>query len=725
MESVILKFILENQGAVDKEYLTCNLGSGDVIDDIISNREMFVLCQPFGQQKVVARTRLQLCRVRECLGSCYMLHLCKKFLFTGNCPFRTRCKLSHQLDSDHNMALLRVHKLESLSRTELRTLLVQSDNWMMPDICHNYNNGDGEFGLCGEGHDCKRLHMCERYMNRDCSCFKTNDFNAAQPYACLQRRGVPDDLFPSLRSVYANKLALKYDDRKSSAPSGGDGPSPRPRPVRGELRPLQKLITNGTGRHFTVLFLCLCPSDKTAICMFFIKGHCIHEEQCFKVHNKLPYKWEVREGSQWTDLPDNETIEKHYCDPKNTYSGGFPPVNFDTMTHGSGKVRRLSTTNSLLEPTFIHTTEWVWYWEDESGNWNTYASAAGHKAADMDSATMEHRFLSNDKDVLDFTAGSQSYSLSFQDMIQTNKEYGTKRLVKRRPRFVSAADVLTKRVRRPQNFTALPDSWDRAQIPQSGFTRVPLVRSSEEFKELEILFCKSLRGFDIVRIERVQNKALWELFQWQKTQMKSNNQGRNVTEKQLFHGTDSKYVDVICKTNFDWRVCGVNGTVFGQGTYFARDAKYSHSYTGDSDVKSMFVSRVLVGGYTKGHSSYRRPPPKDGGDINFFDSCVDDVMDPSIFVVFDKLQIYPEYVLQYKATYSAVARPAPQPVRPAPQPARPTPQPARPSTYVAPPTTPSYKPSAYSSQTHQPSYYQPAQPPPTPPPKKNDSCVIA
>jgi len=38
---------------------------------------------------------------------------------------------------------------------------------------------------------------------------------------------------------------------------------------------------------------------------------------------------------------------------------------------------------------------------------------AGHKAATMDSSTMEQRFLSNDRDVVEFTAGSQSYSLSF------------------------------------------------------------------------------------------------------------------------------------------------------------------------------------------------------------------------------------------------------------------------------------------------------------------------
>jgi len=33
----------------------------------------------------------------------------------------------------------------------------------------------------------------------------------------------------------------------------------------------------------------------------------------------MPYRWQVLLDDQWTALPDNETIEKDYCDPKNTY----------------------------------------------------------------------------------------------------------------------------------------------------------------------------------------------------------------------------------------------------------------------------------------------------------------------------------------------------------------------------------------------------------------------
>jgi hypothetical protein len=60
------------------------------------------------------------------------------------------------------------------------------------------------------------------------------------------------------------------------------------------------------------------------------------------------------------------------------------------------------------------------------------------------------------------------------------------------------------------------------------------------------------------------------------------------------------------------------------------------------------VSRVLVGHHTLGMADYLRPPSKDGGDTLFYDSCVDNIRWPSIFVIFDPPQIYPEFLLTYK-----------------------------------------------------------------------------
>lgn len=45
------------------------------------------------------------------------------------------------------------------------------------------------------------------------------------------------------------------------------------------------------------------------------------------------------------------------------------------------------------------------------------------------------------------------------------------------------------------------------------FQRVALLRSSKEFKETEALFYETMKGCEIVKIERIQNKQLWDAFQ--------------------------------------------------------------------------------------------------------------------------------------------------------------------------------------------------------------------
>lgn len=96
-----------------------------------------------------------------------------------------------------------------------------------------------------------------------------------------------------------------------------------------------------------------------------------------------------------------------------------------------------------------------------------------------------------------------------------------------------------------------------------------------------------------------------------------------------------------------WTVSVVTHSYF-LGSYFARDASYSDRYARakGSLNKIMFVALILVGEYTRGSSSYVRPPTK-GNSRTFYDSCVDCVSDPSIYVIFEKQQIYPEYVIDY------------------------------------------------------------------------------
>lgn len=67
----------------------------------------------------------------------------------------------------------------------------------------------------------------------------------------------------------------------------------------------------------------------------------------------------------------------------------------------------------------------------------------------------------------------------------------------------------------------------------------------------------------------------------------------------------------------------------GKGSYFARDAAYSHHYSkSDTHVQMMFLARVLVGDFVRGNPSLVRPPAKEGQSNAFYDSCVNSVSDP-------------------------------------------------------------------------------------------------
>ena len=135
----------------------------------------------------------------------------------------------------------------------------------------------------------------------------------------------------------------------------------------------------------------------------------------------------------------------------------------------------------------------------------------------------------------------------------------------------------------------------------------------------------------------------------------------SVNERQLFHGTSPEIVEAICKQNFDWRLYGKNATLYGEGSYFAVSSYYSDAYAKEDDLTSskfMFVAKVLVGAYAVGHSSYRRPPQKDPTNpaSDLYDSCVDYEPFPTIFVVFDTDQFYPEYIIEYSADSNTTQR---------------------------------------------------------------------
>ncbi|XP_061494819.1 protein mono-ADP-ribosyltransferase PARP12-like isoform X2 [Rhineura floridana] len=594
---------------------------------------------------VVATTKARLCPDHgngTCEGRCRQLHLCRYFV-CGGCRHegtRRQCKFIHDFHSPHNLPILKEHGLESLKNDELCQLLLQNDSSLLPEVCPYYNKGDGPYGSCNFKKICVKLHICQYSLQGECrfgsNCKRSHDIFNSECYEKLEKRGMSKALISKISLTYRNAYAIKNNT---------SSPCKERRESSGQV----PLTTNSR-------------EESDTICLYHIRKSCSFQEKCIRVHFQFPYRWQIFDGTHWKDLTNMEKIEQAYCDPFNDRfsfsragkSSNHPDIIFSNMACGPAKIRRLSTASSVTKPPhYILTTDWIWYWKDEYGVWNEYGKQdADHAAATLSSLDLEKAYQSEASPTLTFSAGKHKYEIDFKAMKQKNLHYLTVRSVHRRPRFVSLKEVEKKKTSGAEQSkggtTHIPTHWDQSALPDQGYKLITLSPSSNEYRKVQVNFQRTMPKSTIVYIKRIQNLALWEVYKWQKEQMKKANGGKDVDERLLFHGTSKDYIDAICVQNFDWRICGIHGTAYGKGSYFARDASYSDNYSkSNSSLKTMFLARVLVGEFTSGVSSYLRPPAKDSQNTFFYDSCVNSPLNPSIFVIFEKHQVYPEYLIEY------------------------------------------------------------------------------
>lgn len=659
-------------GALEVEELQRRLRErvgADALERLLRAHPHFMVASRAGEGGAAAKrvalaiSELRLCRDHHdtkapCAGICSQLHLCK-FMVYGACKFLRagkNCKNSHTLTSDHNLSVLKTYGVDHLSYSELSQLLFQNDPWLLPEICFHYNRGDGHYGSCSFKKQCIKLHVCQYFLQGECkfgtSCKRAHDFSSSETLEKLVKLGMSSGLVSRLPSIYRNAHDIKNKDSMSGR---GHLPAPGPSERRDSSGSVSPTTTN--------------QEENEEICLYHIRKSCSFQDKCNKVHFHLPYRWQFLDGGKWKDLDKMELIEEAYCNPSKerilcaeSATFHFDSLNFQSMTFGAARARRLSTASSVSKPPhFILTTEWIWYWNDEFGSWQEYGKqGVEHPMASVSSSDLEKAYLAyleagSDAQpaTLKFQAGKHKYELDFQAFTQKNLTYGTVRRVYRRPKYVSPEDVKMKQTCsvKLQGPKSIPDHWDPSALPDIGFKKISLDSSSEEYRKVCDLFNQTLPFYCVEKIERIQNPALWEVYQWQKGQMQKTNGGKTVDERQLFHGTSANFVDAICQQNFDWRICGLHGTSYGKGSYFARDAAYSHHYSkSDSKLHLMFLARVLVGSFVRGNASFVRPPAKEGQSSTFYDSCVNSMSDPSIFVVFEKHQVYPEYVIQYSTS---------------------------------------------------------------------------
>ncbi|KAF3707726.1 Poly [ADP-ribose] polymerase 10 [Channa argus] len=176
---------------------------------------------------------------------------------------------------------------------------------------------------------------------------------------------------------------------------------------------------------------------------------------------------------------------------------------------------------------------------------------------------------------------------------------------------------------------------------------------SDEFQNVVKNFYETIQEYHskirIIQVERLMNRLLYNQYKLKKASILLRATYPQV-ERTLYHGTSEKSVKEICIHGFNRSFCGRNATVYGQGVYFAVNSALSvqdqYSPPNADGHKFVFVSKVLTGDFTKGCHSMKTAPLKETGDIPLrYDSVTDDITKPSMFVIFNDTQAFPEYLI--------------------------------------------------------------------------------
>lgn len=200
-----------------------------------------------------------------------------------------------------------------------------------------------------------------------------------------------------------------------------------------------------------------------------------------------------------------------------------------------------------------------------------------------------------------------------------------------------------------QKSMVLPPTWD--PMENERLKIVELKPDSREYKDVQERFLQTCQTFKIEKIERVQNIYFWKNYQIKKCEMDKKNGSRN-NERLLFHGTSQESLTFINNHGFNRSYAGMHAANFGNGTYFAVNASYSANDTySKPDVngkKYMYLARVLVGEYSLGRKGSITPARKNASNaVDLFDSSTDSMTQPSMFIIFNDIQAYPEYLITF------------------------------------------------------------------------------
>lgn len=267
---------------------------------------------------------------------------------------------------------------------------------------------------------------------------------------------------------------------------------------------------------------------------------------------------------------------------------------------------------------------------------------------------------------------------SFQDVVEKLKKNAIKVTldedqnsvvsIQGKPILVRTAEVqlhkvILKIVAEKSIHVTMPKTWE---LQSKKCELKSITRGTPEWNTIQDQMLQPDLRVRIVKIERIQNTWLWELFQLSKKRMSEKNDG-DVNEKALFHGTRKTPPKDIydSEQGFDSRLASQG--LWGEGTYFAAMAKYSDTYAHplSNGHKQMFLAQVITGvscKFSSSDSSLKAPPKKEERrsflsslfwthtskfEGERYDSVTATSNGSKIYVIYELGRVYPAYLITY------------------------------------------------------------------------------
>ncbi|XP_070975530.1 protein mono-ADP-ribosyltransferase PARP9 isoform X2 [Oncorhynchus clarkii lewisi] len=183
---------------------------------------------------------------------------------------------------------------------------------------------------------------------------------------------------------------------------------------------------------------------------------------------------------------------------------------------------------------------------------------------------------------------------------------------------------------------AKEEETDMGLNTSTSSARKPVDESSSDYRQRQ----QNFPGLNIVRVEKVENRALKQVFELKKKQLDVS------TSQRMYQRLPAQYCHLLTRVGFQREFASPDVQSYGEGIYFSGSvdgAKKQWKGLADEAYLYFVEAQVLTGKSTHGSPDLIVPPVMPSGDpITLYDSVKGGV---DTYVIFNGHQALPEYLI--------------------------------------------------------------------------------